>query len=492
MRLAMVPNVGIARLKSDNDYGEVERIIQYCAQKYDDMFFYVVLSEKWKEQLQDSDLPKTKIIWLNKDGDFMHRHSCIDSKFAEYFNVRGGKYLVDCIYSTRLFEGAHIAQLLTDYRTSHYIPVVLATIAPWDYGTFGEDRARPRLQYDLATAASYALCNPVFYGVRDYEDGLAYVKHCLSSYFVKQFKETSMYANVSLSIPEMDEIIKSTQKYKKFTLYYGTRFATVKQVDKVMKVYEQLYSFGMKADIIFTTQTGRMPVMMKKYVQETLKKGSIKYLITDYGKFRYMREAARGHVFMAASLDENASGFIIEQVYLGLVGVLPNREWVFESFPRDYPFLWNNLSEAYAMIKWIYENYDEAKAKMEPYRKMIKETHTSDNMLEGQVDHIRKVAFNGMEINRKYTEGKKGLEHKSKLWKTVQDFVITEYDEDAIRLQTFLKVIDKRFTGFQTERLDVVAGPIKGIPSKLMFKHMLEKMGYEDNCQEAEPVFERK
>lgn len=488
MRIIMVCNPGVGRLKSDSDYIAVENIINYCAKFHDDMFFYVVLSRSYIGQVEDGCLPKTKFIWLDKEADFMFRHACIDSDFAKYFYVRGGKYLADCVYNTRLFEGAHIAQLLTDYRTSHYIPVVLATVAPWEYGTFSEGRKTPKIQYDCATAMSFALCNPIFYGRRDYLDSQKYVRQCLSPYFQRMFEQTCMYTDIALTIPEMDEILKSTKKHEKFTLYYGTRFATVKQVDKIMKVYEQLYSSGMDVDIVFTTQTRESQVIKRKYVQEAIKKGSIKYLITDYGRFRYMREAARGHVFMAASLDENLSSFIFEQIYLGLVGVLPNLPWVLESLPADYPFLWNTLPEAYGMIKWIYNNYDEANAKMEPYRKMIREKYDLPNMMRDMVNHIRKVTQDGIEKNREMT----GEMKRSKIWKEVQDFIISEYDEDAIRLQTFLGVIDKRFTGFETKILDKPGGPTRAVPTKLLFKHMLEKMGYEDNCMEAESVFEKK
>jgi hypothetical protein len=488
MRIAMIPNPGVGILKSDSDYIAVENIINYCGQFHDDMFFYVVLSGSYEGQVGDGDLPRTKFVWLDKEADFMFRHACIDSDFAKYFYVRGGKYLIDCIYSTRLFEGVHISQLLTDYRTSHYVPVVLATIAPWEYGTFSEGRKRPKIQYDCATAMSFALCNPIFYGRRDYLNSQQYVRQCLSPYFQRMFEKTCMYTDIALTIPEMDEIIKSTQKYKKFTLYYGTRFATVKQVDKVMKVYEQLYSSGMDVDIVFTTQTGWRQIAKRKYVQDTLKSGSIRYLITSYDKFRYMREAARGHVFMAASLDENLSSFIFEQIYLGLIGVLPNRPWVLESLPKEYPFLWNNLSEAYGMIKWIYENYEQAKAKINPYRKMINEKYDLPNMMQDLVNHIRKVAQIGIERNREMT----GTQSRSRIWKEVQNFVISEYDEDAIRLQSFLKMIDKRFTGFKTALLEKPGGPSRTVPTKILFKNMLEKMGYEDNCQEAEPVFERR
>jgi hypothetical protein len=190
---------------------------------------------------------------------------------------------------------------------------------------------------------------------------------------------------------------------------------------------------------------------------------------------------------MAASMDENLSSVIFEQIYVGLVGVLPNRPWVLESLPKEYPFLWNNVTEAYGMIRWIFENYDEAMSKMTPYREMIGEKYDLPNMMRDLVNHIRKVAQDGIEKNREMT----GNQDKSRLWKEVQDFVISEYDEDAIRLQRFLKVINKRFTGFNTALLDKPGAPTMQIPTKILFKHMFEKMGYEDNCQEAEPVFVR-
>lgn len=485
MRIAMVPNPGLGLLKSDSDYIAVENIINYCARFYRDMFFYVVLSGQYRGQVEDGELPKTEFVWLNKERDFMHRHACIDSDFAKYFNVRGGRYLVDSIYSTRLFEGVHISQLLTDYRTAHYVPVILASVAPWEYGTFSEGKKRSMIQYDCATAMAFALCNPIFYGRRDYLDSRKYVKHCLSPYFVRMFERSCIYTDIALTIPEMDEILKATRKHEKFTLYYGTRFATVKQVDKVMKVYSQLYSSGMDVDIIFTTQTQELTTLKKKYVQQALKGGSIKYLITDYDKFRYMREAARGHVFMAASLDENLSSFIFEQIYLGLVGVLPNRAWVLESLPKEYPFLWNNLHEAYGMIKWIYNNYQQAQAKMEPYRQMIRQKYDLPNMMRDLVNHIRKVTKRAIDKNREIT----GTLAKSKIWREVQDFIVSEYDEDVIKFQTFLKLVNKRFKAFDTEVLEIPGGPTRGTPAKILFKHMLERLGYRDNYQQADPVF---
>ena len=55
------------------------------------------------------------------------------------------------------------------------------------------------------------------------------------------------------------------------------------------------------------------------------------------------------------------------------------------------------------------------------------------------------VAIDGIEKNREMT----GDLGRSRIWKEIQDFIITEYDEGAIRLQTFLKVINKTAIDYQ-------------------------------------------
>lgn len=52
MRIAMVCNPGLGKLKSDSDYIAVENIINYCDQFHDDTFFYVVLSGGYRDQVE--------------------------------------------------------------------------------------------------------------------------------------------------------------------------------------------------------------------------------------------------------------------------------------------------------------------------------------------------------------------------------------------------------------------------------------------------------
>jgi len=93
------------------------------------------------------------------------------------------------------------------------------------------------------------------------------------------------------------------------------------------------------------------------------------------GREAYLREAALGHVFLYLNQMEAGNTAILEQLYLGLVGVLPHRPWAFELLGEDYPFLWRTKAEAYGMLQYAVDNWEEASSKIAYIRDRIRKNH---------------------------------------------------------------------------------------------------------------------
>jgi len=77
--------------------------------------------------------------------------------------------------------------------------------------------------------------------------------------------------------------------------------------------------------------------------------------------WRVMREEA--DLILALSDDEDYPLSLIEPVMLGVPGVFNRAAWSEATFGKDYPFLVSGESEAYAVLKAFYEDYEGMYAK---------------------------------------------------------------------------------------------------------------------------------
>jgi glycosyltransferase involved in cell wall biosynthesis len=470
MRIVILPNIGLSTLHADSDYYDFIKFIQVATKFYKDMYFYLVLPER---HVADADkLPNTTIIGINEAHDFTTNEHLTTQEFALQFSLRGGKYQYDALYTSRHHVGLWWKNAMLDQKRAYWIPVIFRQPVLYpNQKTFDA--------YEAVYAMATAVCNTISEGAESYQENLLRVKRYLSPAMVEQFERQSLTSTVGLEIDYFDMLLKKNHKYERFTLFCGMRFNTTKRVDKIFEIYDKFYASGRPIDIVMTTPNPELSLVKKDFMNKFLKR-CIRLFYMSCGRHKYFEEASKCHAFLVTSDGENAPNFFVEQIYLGLVAVLPDKPYVWEMLPKDYPFVYRSADEAYSWLVYVQENYEEARQRMEPYRQYVKDNYEKDFTFKKSVDYVRTLIQGQWALNVTKIPNK-GID-------AIVKEVLLEFDQPLF-FDAFLQVLNKRmFQKVKTSRPDQIQNR-QATPFDIRMSIL--KAGYEDMCDNDQPKFRK-
>ena len=320
MRILLLPNIGLGNINADSDFYDYSKLIDVANRYYDDMYFYLVLSERHVTQV--TDLPRTKIIAIPESSDYGINEHMTTFEFVKQFHLRGGRIMTDGMYTSRFHVGLWWRSGPLDFKRA-YTPKcgVTARRRAYNYPVVYRqsvlyEKQKNFTDYDATYALANVVCNTIVDGQQAYDNTRGLVERFLSPALVKQFDDQTLISTVGLDLPYFDMLMKKNRKHEKFTLFYGTpacrnaalrragtRFNTTKRVDVIFKLYDKFYSSGRAIDIIMTTPTAKSALQKKKFMKEYLQR-SIRLFYPDCGRFKYFEEASKCHAFVVASEGE--------------------------------------------------------------------------------------------------------------------------------------------------------------------------------------------
>lgn len=187
------------------------------------------------------------------------------------------------------------------------------------------------------------------------------VRGYCGSEMVKRFLETKSEVMMGPDCTELDAI--DVQKNKRFSLYWGGRFTTTKGGEKSVKQYLQLMMGGREVDIYVTAVGGaaRLDDVLKRYgARESVN------VFRDLPYLEAMKVMKGCHTAIFYQLNPGASA-PYEWMYGGVIVLFKKYHFPEEElmYPPGYPFMFDTDVECGSMLRWIYENYEEAKAQFD-------------------------------------------------------------------------------------------------------------------------------
>lgn len=310
-------------------------------------------------------------IFQDTDYDFYTSYSVIDSKWmCDLFSRRVGSELIDAIVTSKAMLIPSLQELLSDHVRCK--DIVCYHIEPGVLDKEGGDNFEGKMQM-VRTALGYAYGIPVFLTPYEKERGIRLAREYVSGSTLRMIDEDSIVSPVGVDVDGIDTVTKGIKKNKKFTLFFGARMNAVKQPDRIVEIYDYFFKYGRDIDIVITTGTQMLPaIRMRRKVE----KGR-DYLNIKWGCSReeYLKEAAKCHAFMCWSTSEGFPVGLWEQMYLGLVGLFPNKRWATKQLPGGYKWIFGSKNEAYAMLMEIAGNWEKNHEEMRSVRELIKEEY---------------------------------------------------------------------------------------------------------------------
>lgn len=470
MRILLIPHTGLKKIHGDSNYILFLDLAEHLiAQGH---FCYMLLPRFAQESV--TRMPGLMYIYKDYEYDWYTESGLIDLReLADNFSRVVGKYYVDALVTAMPAQVPIYQLALSDIVRQRDFPCM--TIDPSVY--YLRDNAVNRISH-VMTHFGYANSTTIFLSPKEKIVALENARKCLSPADVKKIDKTSMVLPVGVPCDYIDNVVGKPEKYDKFTLFFGARFNSVKNADKVMELYGKFLSSGKDCQIKMTTNTSETKVgtsdvykaMINKY-KDVL---DIQYRCP---RNEYLEKAARSHVAVAWSTDEGFPVGFWEQMYMGMPVLFHKKPWVTAQLPDWYPWVFSTMSEAYGMLLYIYENYDKVAKDMGRMQKFIRENYAG-GFIHAEIEK---------ELYRMINEPKAYTSIRSIRNLIKQCFPLIKEAGNVVSFDRIISILAQVGRSFPENR-KLRQGQVK-LPRDYDIYRMLLSLGYKDTCKQAKPFF---
>ena len=456
MRILVYPLIGAKNISGESNFLYWKKRIEENPHNY----YYMVLPKAAVSEGRRVFDSKSNINILEEDCDidFFQNEVVIGNELTN-FNIKNGNLLIDCVFTSKTAGVNSISGCLSDERRLFEVPIFnyepgLLQLTE-KFTTFNRTPRAKYKAYGLGTGHNIFLTNA------EKKYGEKICKRYLSPASVMRFIKNSRVISPSFYFEKLDKLFKNAKENKKPILFFGGRMNKTKKIDTIFDIYDKYFAFGRDVDIVFTTSLS--PSISK----EVSKKNRGVKVISHCDKNNFLKEAAKGDVFLCASDYEGFPVGFFEIVYLGAVGIFPRKPWAESILGKDYPYFYDNYSEASAILRVVLDDLDKARENVKYIREKIKKYG-----IDGQKKFWNFVK----EKSDYYTIYKKS----SKFWILLESVIKEEIkDKKTISLSDILSKIEDR-----SDFIDFSVTPRVGIPSKWDtykiiqrdFSHLLKDM----------------
>jgi len=460
----MFPLVGLTNIEGDSDFIVYRDIVEKAYENRRKMFFYMILPDSLR--LKCPYLPRCEYIFVPMSSDFVDEMYRSPNELIKYFSRREGTFLVDAIFTTRIGGSLVLQNQISDFRRDEPVPVVAI-----------ESMVRyfKRTNYinNVLKAAGYCNVHTWFLSSEERLRALEIVRPYMSYSQIDRFLSNSFIQPTGVNIEVLDDYIKRYPKNDKFQLFWGARFAENKRPDFMLELMEKFFSYGRDVDIVLTTQHAEDSKNIIKFMKG--KSSSVKKLIANCGRHDFFSNAASSKMFLCTSLDESYPAGFFELLYIIQLGIFPKVDWAMSTLPPNYPFVYSSKIEAHAMMRYIYENYDEALKKVSWVRDWLRENANWAKTCSVVLDKIESVKSDYMKLA-------KGTED------SISEICINEANKmrDTFSFNDYLLRIRKLFTGFNPQ-----AKARLSFPTRYEIYRTLLDNGWEDTFETSSPILRR-
>ena len=398
----------------------------------------------------------------------------VTEEFYRAFNCRNGRYYYHAVLSVSPALAPLLKKLCSYTRRGKLVSVPMFTMDCFtmNMDTLKETGMELNEDDEIMQSLGYAVSVNFFDTQFTYEMGIEAARRWLAPCLVDRIIENSHVLPFGIHCDEIDGFIEGVQKAPKFTFNFCQRLTRSNtQYHKVFALYDEAFRAGYDFNVMVTTLSAKLDSCPEWFeVIQGLKRPD------------FIRKAATAHAFVTMSVREGFAAGLMELLYAGLIGIYPMKRWATALLPPDrYPFFYRNQNECRALIRYVMEHYEEAKAKIAWVRDFIRENYDADTINRRRWDIIRE------EVARAEAE-----EHSfSKSYQSILSDVVGCLGPgvDRVRMWDLVRLI----RDCSKSRLDLMADQSTGTTgtNRFAFFREFERMGWRDNCQEEESIFER-
>jgi len=463
--------------------------IKNCLRMRDDLWFYVLLPKGYENYEFVESLPKTTlVVEERKRRRFFEEIDMVDMDTVyRLFNMRTGIYPIDAVITEKTGIALLMQKLISDIRYAKeedYVKVPVVIV---------EDRAWSRTkghqfvdwQEFALRALSYSCLRSVVLTSFEKDEVIDASKQYVSPALLRRLKENVTVINLGIPLENVDRAVKGVKKREKFTLFWGGRLSAQKRPFFVLEQFLKMFEGGRDVDIVVTTPHVASIKFAKK-LDEYMRRYSGLKIMFDVGRDEYLRLCASSHVWMSASLHEGFSVGMCEMMATGVPGIVPRRPWSVEMLGEDYELFYDprSFEEAATLLRWVYENYDEAVEIGRRTRERVIKKFDNRMFADMLLARVEEEVLRNRSLVEKFI-----VNESSKVGQTV---VMLADRFEKMGIDEFsLHELAYEFKKFSYGGISFDDGARMQDPSLWDIRQFLMSMGYVDLCDSEVPRFRR-
>ena len=320
--------------------------------------------EAFKKEPQFTKHERIKFIDIDSrlrlDGHRAYHYlSAVEDKFFDLFAQHlGGRLYYDAVITNRILSTSYLRNQLLIPIAPHRLGIETPIYNVFLY-IFSPDNPTGKDfdHYEEALASSVLGAYNVFEGKLQEEMTKKAVSRYLSPYAMKKAfsKKNVIYGISNLSGGRLDKFVRSVEekrKNKKFTINWATAESGIYKFSDAVEQVGKMFQRGRNVKFLVTATTA-------------CPNGIPEHLLTHDGIERYAglsqeqfwEKIQDAHVALMENREGEVSMSLQEQIYLGLLPVLPKRNWVKSVVPDGYPFLYKNTNELNVILRYLETKY---------------------------------------------------------------------------------------------------------------------------------------
>lgn len=451
-------------------------------------YIYWCAPDRYTKSVRETEpeyIDRPEIKWIDIDSaDGMSRKtyhflSRIEDKFCDLFReTNNGVYHYDAIVTGRHVATAYLQSNLFSPVDRHRMSVnpPIYNAIPYVFSPKNPSGAHYK-EFEIAQALGMIGCYNVVIGKFDVEMLRASARKYLSFAALNEAlsPQKALLFSSSLMPDRLDPYYRTVQqrrKNKEFAINFANAESGFHQFEQFVKRVSKLYAAGRKIKMVITATSQGANTQIPEH------------MLTWPGVERYVhlpqtdfyKKLTECHAFIAANREGETSPSVWEQLYLGLIGMIPNKGGFRELVPKGYPYLYNSPAECEAMIRELADRYYNDSS----LPALAKSCH--DHIAKGSafirndafIDHIEHQVHKRTGLARypAYVTDTLGSLKKAKKGTKIT----------FNQLRKFVK--EKSRNG-----LDITNIQARLFPSRLLYSWYMRKIGFRDTCKTEMPVW---
>lgn len=370
VRALLLPQVVGGELTAESDFYGYRQIMQMLP-KYEPSFCYLWVRGR------DEDVPR---LWPNvevfaeatQSQTFYQQMVAVTGRLFEMFNRISGPYPVDAVFTSR---AGLVPALMLGLATTAEQPVPVVLLEPRVYAPGSVSHNSVTWMDAAARSLGYAMAFGAYWSEWERDEAFRCIEAWLSPAALQEAQNHAFVLPYVVDVPvNALELRKSTDSIGKAKrLLFCGRLNANKKFDVVLRSYGKVLMSRMDIDVWVHAGTGAFGKLDPATSRWHMTSEKLP-LREDYHAL-----LATANVGAYASVDEGVNATVMEMLSWGIVMALPDRPWVRKLFHGvEYPYTFKSEKELPALLDWLLDHEDEARATLDPIRTEIRRRHSED------------------------------------------------------------------------------------------------------------------